>query len=188
MFRDKGSGSIEGAGASTAVARVDDAVVEIDPALLKAAEAKGKFVAIYIVWVLGESGFMIGKTRSPSEIPTQAERFNRRPIDFCLFWCPNDEIATRILQSIKTRLKQFFSHGSWYDGIQAVHGIKEVEGAAADYRVRLLTTVERDSFFRDAVTLAMEEQKLLEAAGDPRATRKLPAPKGANVVDFPAKK
>lgn len=185
MFRDDSvislparASAATGTGVSVAA---QTAPVAVDQELLRRAEAKRNYVAIYVVWVQGEPGFMLGKTRSPRDIPTQAERFNRRPIDFALFWC-REEAADALLARIKAEFKPFFAHGSWYDKIPAIEAIRKVEHEAMVARVRLMTTGQRDALFVDAVAFAMDEQKKLEAAQDPRATRK---GGGNTVVQFP---
>jgi hypothetical protein len=158
----------------------------IDAELLRAAEAKGKYVAIYIIWVLGETGFMIGTTRSPREMPTQAERFNKKPIDFALLWCPSQEVADRILADVRAEIKPFFAHGTWYDKIKAIDGIKKVESVAEQRRVRLMTPIERERRLQEAVTYAMAERKQLDDSREKRPV--LPAPDLTKVVPFPTTK
>lgn len=186
MFRDDSVISLPAPRASaptgTGVSVAAQTVPVVDPELLRRAEAKRKYVAIYVVWVLGEPGFMLGKTRSPRDIPTQAERFNRRPIDFALLWCPSEEVADTLIARIKAEFKPFFAHGSWYDKIPALEAIRKVEHEAVVARVRLMNTAERDARLIDAVTYAMDEQKRLETAQDPRASRK---GGGNTVVQFP---
>jgi hypothetical protein len=127
--------------------------------LLRQAEKAQRYVAIYVIWVVGERGVMLGTTRSPREMPAQAERFNKRQTDALLLWTAGEEMAERLVSAIKREAAGLFVHGSWYD-IEPELAVRAIEAAADKARIDLFSTTERDRRIRAACTKAMLDRRL----------------------------
>ena len=140
-----------------------DAYAGLPPQLLKQAEANAAYVAIYLGWVEGELGFMIGTSKSPREIPRDIQKYNKRPTGHILLWTPGQEIADHILAALRAELRGFLVRGLWYDGLPHQNAIQAVRAIARKWNVWIASTEERDQMLQKAVARAIEQHKQLNA-------------------------
>lgn len=145
-----------------------DAYAGLPPQLLKQAEANAAYVAIYIGWVEGEPGFMLGTTSSSRDFPRDLQRFNRRPTGSILLWTPGREIAERIMTVLRVEFQGFVARksSSWYDGLPHENAILAIRTIAKKWGVWIASTEERDQMLQQAVARAIQQHKQLNQSGN----------------------
>jgi hypothetical protein len=133
--------------------------------LLQQAEKHAAYIAIYVGWAEGDSGFMLGTTKSPRDVPRDLARYNKRTTHVMMMWTAGQEIADRILSELKEELKPFLvrTGASWYNELQHGSAIASVRAIAERLGVWLVSTDERDQMLEDACTRAINAHKQLKA-------------------------
>jgi hypothetical protein len=129
---------------------------------MRQAEAKQRYVAIYVAYVIDEPGFLIGTTRSEKEKPEHMKFYNKKPTAVTLLWTRGQEIADQILGLAKKEIKGFHLHGNWFDDLPYEDFIEAIIRIGAQCGERIFTTEERKQRLEAAVTTAMDKVKEAE--------------------------
>jgi len=110
---------------------------------------------------------MLGTTKSPREIPRDLQKFNKRPTGHILLWTAGQEIADRILATMREQLKPFLVRrsGLWYDEVPHENAITAVRDIARRWKVWVASTDERNQMLEEACTRAIEAHKQRELTG-----------------------
>jgi hypothetical protein len=144
----------------TLPASAGELTVPVSKLDLKAAESRGKYVAIYLIWEEGGQQTMLGKTTSPDQVPSLAQRYNWREVRTQLLWTAGDEIADRILAVMRRELAgvQLRAGANWYD---LDHRTIEnaLTAVAKTAGIRFFSTEERTLRFQSAVTDYVESRQ-----------------------------
>jgi len=121
---------------------------------------KGRYVAIYLIWEEGGGQTMIGKTTSPDQVPTLAQRYNWRDVNCELLWTPSDEIAERILSLMRRELAgvQMRAGANWYD-LDHRTIRNALDAVAKTAGIRFFSTEERTQRFQNFVTDYVESRQ-----------------------------
>lgn len=147
-----------------------------DPSLLRKAEARAGFVAVYVVGERGGNQVRIGTATNPIDVFKTAQQWNWREIDvYGVLWAPDGITASNLKRSVERELSPFLIRGSWYE-LDPQMVINTVVTCAVVMGAKIFNDKKRYEIYERDIAEAVAKRALLtkqKAAPAPRPTGRI---------------